>query len=224
MKILYITKHTGKTKINADLSSLSNQSIFSKSSTSDSPFLDLLEKLMENIKKLDSSQDKPAVKKWKGNSYYFMVSGENAYGFVIDELISVSKIYTLFDKIKLATDAKQLQQLIADPIKATETKSEIIRKELDNIKDLTMESIDKVIARGKAIDKLTDQAQFLQTTSVKFKKGSTDVKISMMPWYSRLFYCFISPYTALSETFSTAPSTPKPVTKTTNTPSNPKPI
>ncbi len=213
MKILYITKHTGKTKINADLSSLSNQSIFSKSNISDSPFLTLLEQLMENIKKLDGSQGRPAVKKWQGNSYYFMVSGENAYAFVIDELISVSKIYTLFEKIKLATDAKQLQQLIADPIKATETKDDIIRKELDKIKDLTMENIDKVIARGKAIDQLTDQAKLLQTTAVKFKRESTDVKISMMPWYSRFFYCFTSPWTALSEKFSSAPETPKPAAK-----------
>lgn len=58
-------------------------------------------------------------------------------------------------------------------------KIEPIRKQLEEVKKITVDNIDKVLERGERIEVLVDSSERLQTSSLKFQRNARNLKRAM---------------------------------------------
>ena len=65
---------------------------------------------------------------------------------------------------------------------------EPIKQKLDEVKQITVDNIDRVLERGEKIDLLVDSSQRLQTNSVLFYKSSNKLKRKM---YNKKIRCYV---------------------------------
>ncbi|KAJ3450282.1 vamp (vesicle associated membrane protein) [Anaeramoeba flamelloides] len=71
----------------------------------------------------------------------------------------------------------------------TENKTEKIRKEVDEVKNVMSQNLDKVIDRGNKIENLEERSNALEQNSAVFKKKAKTVKRKM--WWQNFKLSFI---------------------------------
>ena len=70
------------------------------------------------------------------------------------------------------------------------TSPESVRSQIDEVKDIMVDNIDKVLARGEHIDLLVNQTNSLQSSSVQFHKTAKRLKYTIKcRRYSRIACC-----------------------------------
>jgi len=65
-----------------------------------------------------------------------------------------------------------------------------VNKQLDQVRNVMADSIEKVLERGERIELLVERADRLEANAVQFSKGSTSLRRSMR-WQARKFYIYM---------------------------------
>jgi hypothetical protein len=215
MEILYILKQSGKTRITSDQDEkFPGLSLFSNTKSpqelnNNKLMRDTLDYIIDVSKKTDVAPNKINIYKRGEYRYYYSVSAEETYGVVIpasENVLNPEQAHALFKKIELATDAKQLQTIVADPAKAIETIFDRTHKAIDKAKEQMIVNIDELIKRGEKIEQLDAKAKTLnEVQAVKFAKSAKQ----LLPWYVRFcsYFTFSSYAAATGEPVTPRPST-----------------
>ncbi|KTD40783.1 R-SNARE family protein [Legionella parisiensis] len=132
-----------------------------------------VEKYKEDIN-LYCSELKPNEVNWtkKGNIYIYAKRLVNDYCVVItDSPLTETQMYWLsFYLLKLQVDKDKIAPNIE---KFTEDYKVVqVKKELEDVKQIMLENVEKVTLRGEKIDDLLEKTEQLEASSFQFKKNA----------------------------------------------------
>lgn len=130
---------------------------------------------------------KPTNSNYPSGIYYGFISQEKISILATDERLTPYAQDVLFKKINEAQNSKDLMQLIQNPTEAIksdlEKMQEIdkikiakIKEDLEDIRQVMLQNMDKLIERGDKIEDLQSKTELLVKDAERFKKESTKLK------------------------------------------------
>lgn len=108
--------------------------------------------------------------------YYAYLRGDKLAIAATDEALSPNRLHAFFERICLAEGSNALQELIANPDQAVESKADLIQEKLEETKEVLLETIEKMLERENNLKQLVEKTQVLAAESFSFFKRSTDAK------------------------------------------------
>lgn len=108
--------------------------------------------------------------------YYAFLKGDQLAVVAIDEFLSATHRYSLFEKIFQAKNEKDLKELVDAPLVAVKSKAELIQERIDETVRVLKDDIDKLIEREGLLSDLSVKMEALSAESFKFSKRASDRK------------------------------------------------
>lgn len=114
------------------------------------------------------------VLKWDG-FYYALVFNDKIAVLALDQEISDHATYNLYQSIQRIENTASLQKIINQPEGAIESKIDKIQSQLDDAKNIALNSLDKIIERGEKIDTLLAKTGNLADNTIGFRKKTNHI-------------------------------------------------